>query len=387
MTRPVYLDNNATTPVDPRVVEAMLPYLREEFGNASSASHAYGWAADETVELARERIAQLIHCAPNALVFTSGATEGINFAIKGIAAARHTSGKHIAVTATEHRAVLDTCRRMRKDGFEVSTIPVENDGIVRPETVAAALRDDTILVAVIWANNETGVVQPIAEISGMVRDRGIAFLSDATQAIGKIAVRADLADLMVGSAHKMYGPKGTGILYINPDMKGPKPMPLIEGGGQEHGLRGGTLNTPGIAGMGMAAEIALSEMSGDADRLQRLRDELERVILSGCKDAAVNGNREHRLPQTTNIRFPGAPAADLLSELRDVALSAGSACSSGSGKPSHVLKAMGLSDTQAASSIRIGLGRFTTELDVNFAAERIVQAVRDVRERQSVLQR
>ncbi|HUF09442.1 MAG TPA: cysteine desulfurase family protein [Rhodothermales bacterium] len=385
MQRPVYLDNNATTPLDPRVLEAMLPYLREEYGNASSASHAFGWAADEAVAKAREQVAELVHCPPHDLVFTSGATEAINFAMKGLGAARGSAGKHIVVTATEHRAVLDTCRRMRMDGFEISTVPVESDGRVNPQTVASALREDTILVAVIWANNETGVLNSIDEVSEIVRSRGVPLLSDATQAVGKIPVRADRADLMVASAHKMYGPKGVGILYLNPEMNGPGPVPLIDGGGQERGLRGGTLNTPGIVGMGMAAEIAGLEMAQDSTRLSKLRDQLEDALISGCPNCRVNGNRNLRLPQTTNVRFLGAPSAQLLSELRDVAVSSGSACSSGSGKPSHVLRAMGLSDREAGSSIRIGLGRFTTLEEVNFAASRIVSAVRDVRERQTLL--
>lgn len=385
MQRPVYLDNNATTPIDPRVLEAMLPYLRDEYGNASSVSHAFGWAADEAVTQAREQIAELLHCPPDALVFTSGATEAINFAIKGIGSARRSDGKHIVITSTEHRAVLDTCRRMRTEGFEISVAPVGSDGRLDPDVLASALRDDTILIAVIWANNETGVLHPIADISKLARERGIPLLSDATQAVGKIPVRAGDVDLLVGSAHKLYGPKGVGILYVNPDLAGPRPTPLIDGGGQEQGRRGGTLNTPGIVGMGKAAEIANMEMIEDAGRLSALRDRMEDAILSECLACRINGSRSNRLPQTTNITFEGAPSAQLLAELREVALSSGSACASGSGKPSHVLKAMGLSDVEAGASIRIGLGRFTTEEDVNFAVSRIVSAVHDVRERQSVL--
>lgn len=387
MRKTVYLDNNATTPVDPRVLDAMLPYFRDKFGNASSANHVYGWAADEAVKEARERIGGLVQADPDDIVFTSGATEAINLAMKGVAAVRNRHGRHIVVTATEHRAVLDTCRSLRREGFEVTEIPVGRDGLVDPDTLASCLRDDTILATVIWANNETGVVQPVEELSTTLRQRGIPFLSDATQAVGKISVRADLTDYLVGSAHKFYGPKGIGFLYVNPATDGPKPLPLIDGGGQERGLRGGTLNTPGIVGLGMAAQIAGEEMQNDAKRLGTLRDALETALLAECPDTFVNGDPDRRLPHTTNIRFEGAPNAHLLNELREVAVSAGSACSSGSGKPSHVLKAMGLTDEQASSSIRIGLGRFTTEEDVNFASARIVSAVHDVRERLSVFQR
>ena len=375
MPRPIYLDYNATTPVDERVLEAMMPFLTYEFGNASSSIHAFGWAADEAVTRAREQVAALLGGEPDRVVFTSGATEAINLAIKGIASAHASKGRHIVATQTEHRAVLDTCRSLERTGFEVTYLPVDGEGIVDPGTLSDFLREDTILVCVIWANNETGVIQPVDELAEVVRSCGAVFFSDTTQAIGKIPVSAEQADLLTVSAHKFYGPKGVGALYIGGGRRPVRLTTLVDGGGQERGRRGGTLNTPGIVGLGTAAEIAASEMEDEGRRLAMLRDRLETALLERIENAAVNGSRQSRLPQTTNLRFPGIESAKLIPKLHQLAVSAGSACSSGSGKPSHVLKALGLSDEEAGSSIRIGLGRFTAESEIDTAMGMIVDGV------------
>lgn len=375
MNRPIYLDNNATTPLDPRVLEAMMPYLTNEFGNASSSTHAYGWVADEAVTKARELVAGLLGGEPDRVIFTSGATEAINLALKGVAQARSAKGRHIVVTETEHRAVLDTCRILERDGFEVTYLPVDSEGLVDLPALEATIREDTILVGVIWANNETGVIQRIDEIGQAVRSRGCLFFTDSTQAVGKIPVSAGQADLLTVSAHKFYGPKGVGALYIGGDRPRIRLVPQIDGGGQEKGRRGGTLNTPGIVGLGEAAEIARREMDEEGDRLSRLRDRLESTMLERLEGARINGSRTSRLPQTTNIRFNELTAARLIPQLHDLAVSAGSACSSGSGKPSHVLKAMGLTDEEAGSSIRIGLGRFTTEDEITRAVNILSETV------------
>ena len=378
MPNPIYLDNNATTPLDPRVLEAMMPYLTTDFGNPSSKSHAFGWIADEAVEQAREQVADLISGDPDRLVFTSGATEAINLALKGVASAQSAKGRHIVITETEHKAVLDVCRALQRDGFEVTRCPVESDGLVDPATLAELIRDDTIIVSVIWANNETGVIQPIDQIAEIVRSRGCLFFSDSTQAVGKIPVRADQADLLALSAHKFYGPKGVGALYVGGGRPRIRITPVLDGGGQERGLRGGTLNTPGIVGLGMACELARSEMERDARRLSALRDRLETEILAAfdAGEIGVNGSRNSRLPQTTNLLFRGLQSARLIPQFRELAVSAGSACSSGSGRPSHVLKAIGLSDEDAGSSIRFGLGRFTTEDEIERAIDLIIETVK-----------
>lgn len=374
-TRPIYLDNNATTPLDPRVLEAMMPFLTDEFGNASSKTHAYGWAADEAVEQARERVAALLGGEPDRVVFTSGATESINLALKGIARARSRKGRHLVVTETEHKAVLDVCRALEREGFEVTYLPVDTDGILDLDGLQKTLRDDTILVGVIWANNETGVIQPMDGIAEIVRAHGAVLFSDSTQAVGKVLVSADTADLLTISAHKFYGPKGVGALYIGGGRPTIRLVPLIDGGGQEKGRRGGTLNTPGIVGLGKAAELALENLDHDADRLSTLRDKLESSLLERLDGTAVNGSVSSRLPQTTNIRFRGLDAARLIPQLHELAVSAGSACSSGSGRPSHVLKALGLSDEEAASSIRFGLGRFTTDDEIDRAIAILTEKV------------
>jgi len=375
MPRPIYLDNNATTPVDKRVLEAMMPFFVEDFGNPSSRTHAYGWAADEAIARAREQVAALISGEPERVVFTSGATEAINLAIKGIARAQSRKGRHVIVTQTEHRAVLDVCRSLERDGFEVTYLPVDQAGIIDVYLLQETIRDDTILVGVIWANNETGVIQPIDEIAEIVRAKRCLLLSDSTQAVGKIPVSASQADLLTISAHKFYGPKGVGALYLGGGRPIIRLTSQIDGGGQEGGLRGGTLNTPGIVGLGMAADIALHEMEAEGLRIAQLRDRLESTITERLEGTRVNGAGSPRLPHTTSIRFPGVSAGKLIPQLHELAVSAGSACSSGSGRPSHVLKALGLTDEEAGASIRMGLGRFTTEAEIDTALDAIVNKV------------
>ena len=380
MRFPVYLDYNATTPVDERVLEAMLPYFTERYGNASSKGHAYGWTAEEAVEQAREGVAGLVGAEARAVVFTSGATESINLALKGVAAAYARKGRHVVTVQTEHKATLDACRALERQGCEVTYLPVDADGLVQPADVEAALTDETVLVSVMWANNETGVVQPIAEIAEVVRERGVLFMTDATQAAGKIPVDVRHADLLVLSAHKFYGPKGVGALYRSRRRPRVRLLPLVDGGGQEEGLRGGTLNVPGIVGMGAAAELIQSDLEAEAGRLEALRDRFETDVRAALPDVRINGQGSPRLPQTSNLAFPDVRANNLVAALRDLALSTGSACSSGSGKPSHVLKAMGLSDALAQSTLRFSLGRFTTDEEVAHAAEHVIAVVQNLRE-------
>jgi cysteine desulfurase len=376
MFRPIYLDNNATTALDPRVLDAMMPFLTTEFGNASSSTHAFGWAASEAIEKAREQVAGLINGEPDRIVFTSGATEAINLGLKGLARAKESKGRHLIITDTEHRAVLDCCRSLTRDGFQVTKLPVSPAGLVNLDELEASIRGDTIVVAVIWANNETGVIQDIDSIARAVRERGCVFFSDSTQAVGKIPVDASQADLLTVSAHKFYGPKGVGALYLGGGRPKIRLVPLVDGGGQEKGQRGGTLNTPGIVGLGMAAEIAGSNMDDERRRTASLRDRLESALVEQIEGARINGHGSPRLEQTTNILFPGISAAKLIPRLHGVAVSAGSACSSGSGRPSHVLKALGLSDEEAGSSIRIGVGRFTTDDEIENAIRLIVDNVK-----------
>ncbi|MFV1980735.1 MAG: cysteine desulfurase family protein [Rhodothermia bacterium] len=375
MSKPIYLDNNATTPVDKRVLEAMVPFFSQEFGNPSSRTHAYGWAADEAVARAREQVAALIGGDPDRVIFTSGATEAINLAIKGLARAHARKGRHIVVTQTEHKAVLDVCRSLERDGFEITYLPVNQAGIVDIRLLQETIRVDTILVGVIWANNETGVIQPIDEIAEVVRSKRCILFSDSTQAVGKIPVSASQVDLLTFSAHKFYGPKGVGALYLGGGRPVIRLTPQIDGGGQESGRRGGTLNTPGIVGLGMAAVIAEQELENEGRRLARLRDRLETAIIERLEGTQVNGSRSSRLSGTTNIRFPGLSSAKLIPQLHELAISAGSACSSGSGRPSHVLKALGLTDEEAGASIRIGLGRFTTESEIDRAIDIVIEKV------------
>jgi cysteine desulfurase len=384
MSLPIYLDHNATTPVDDRVMERMRPYFTEHFGNASSAGHAYGWTAEEAVDQAREQVADLIGADPKTITFTSGATEALNTAIKGVADAYARKGQHVVTVETEHKAVLDTCAALEKKGVEVTRLPVDAHGRLAPEDVAAALREDTILVAVMWANNETGVLHPIPEIAETVREHGALFLTDATQALGKVPVSAEHADLLVGSGHKLYGPKGVGFLYASRRRPRVRFTPLIDGGGQEDGRRGGTYNTPAIAGLGAAAELAAEEQADDAERLRDLRDRLERALLDALDDVQINGRGAERLPQTTNVTVPGVSAENLTLAMREVACSTGSACASNSNTPSHVLTALGLSDEDARSTVRLSLGRPTTADEVDRAIDVLVSNVRTLQQQPSL---
>jgi len=370
--RPIYLDNQATTPVDPRVLERMLPYFGPKFGNAASRSHAFGIEAEQAVEFARKRVAALAGASPREIVFTSGATESNNLAIKG-----GVRGGSVITVATEHRAVLDPVKSLESLGCRTIVLPVGRDGRLDLDVLRAALQPDTVLVSVMYANNETGVIQPVREIGAICRDRSVIFHSDATQAFGKIPlnVETDHIDLMSVSAHKIYGPKGVGALYVR--RRGPRLTAQMDGGGHEGGLRSGTLNVPGIVGFGEACALCASEMETESARLAEWRDRLEAHLIA--EGATVNGSREHRLPGSLNLRFHGVLAASLLTSLSGVALSTGSACSSAIPQPSHVLQALGLSTEEVLSSVRFGLGRFTTGEEMESAAGQIVQAVRKLR--------
>jgi cysteine desulfurase len=379
---PIYLDYNSTTPCDPRVVEAMLPYFTGKFGNAASRSHAFGWEAEAAVELAREQVAGLVGAEPKEIIFTSGATEGDNLAIKGVMEAYASKGRHMITVVTEHKAVLDTAHHMERMGGEVSWLSVDGEGLIDLAELDAAIRPETVLIAVMYANNEIGVIQPIREISELARRRGVLFFSDATQAAGKVAVdvTADGIDLMALSGHKLYGPKGIGALYVRRRNPRVRLVGQMDGGGHERGMRSGTLNVPAIVGLGKACELCGVEMGADGARLGALRDELEAGLLA-LGGARVNGSRAHRLPQVTNISFGGVDGEALLAGLgKDIALSSGSACTSASMEPSYVLKALGLDDGLAHSSLRLGLGRWTSAEEVDFAIGRIGEIVAKLRE-------
>lgn len=379
---PVYLDNNATTPCDPRVVEAMLPYFTENFGNAASRNHPFGWVAAEAVEYAREQVAQLIGANPKEIIFTSGATEADNLAIKGIFEMYSGKGNHIITANTEHKAVLDTCGHLEKMGAEVTYLQVQTDGLIDLKELEAALKPTTILLAIMYANNESGVIQPIKEISSIARKHGVLLFSDAVQAVGKIAVdvNKDGIDLLAFTAHKMYGPKGIGALYVRRKNPRVKVIAQMDGGGHERGMRSGTLNVPGIVGFGKACELARLEMGEDAKRLGALRDKLETTLLK-LEETNINGNREHRLPNVTNISFKHVEGEGLLMGFnKNIAVSSGSACTSASLEPSYVLKALGLSDDLAHSSLRFGLGRFNTEEQIDYTIEQVSKAVLKLRE-------
>jgi cysteine desulfurase len=380
---PVYLDYNSTTPCDPRVLTAMLPWFTEKFGNAASRSHVFGWEAEEAVEIAREQVARFIGAEPNEVVFTSGATEADNLAIKGIAEAYASKGDHLITVVTEHKAVIDTCHHLERLGNDITWLPVDNDGLIDLAQLESAIRPTTTLIAVMYANNEIGVIQPVREISAIARRHGVLFFSDATQAVGKVPVdvKADGIDLLALSAHKLYGPKGIGALYVSRRNPRVRVAAQMDGGGHERGMRSGTLNVPAIVGLGMACEISAREMPLESQRLSVLRDHLESSLLD-LPGARVNGSRLHRLPQVTNISFPYIDGGALLAGLgKDVAVSSGSACTSASMEPSYVLKAIGLDDDLAHSSLRLGLGRFSTLEEVDYAIERIKQTVEKLRER------
>jgi cysteine desulfurase len=378
---PIYLDYNSTTPCDARVVEAMLPYFTGKFGNAASRSHAFGWEAEAAVELAREQVAGLVGAEPKEIIFTSGATEGDNLAIKGVMEAYASKGRHMITVVTEHKAVLDTAHHMERMGGEVSWLSVDGEGLIDLAELEAAIRRETVLIAVMYANNEIGVIQPIREISELARRRGVLFFSDATQAVGKapVNVAADGIDVMALSGHKLYGPKGIGALYVRRRNPRVRLLAQMDGGGHERGMRSGTLNVPAIVGLGKACELCGVEMGADGARLGVLRDELEAGLLA-LGGARVNGSREHRLPQVTNISFGGVDGEALLAGLgKDIALSSGSACTSASMEPSYVLKALGLDDDLAHSSLRLGLGRWTSAEEVDFAIGRIGEIVAKLR--------
>ena len=378
---PVYFDYNATTPCDPRVVEAMLPYFSDVYGNAASRSHAFGWAAEEAVDLAREQVARLIGAEPREIVFTSGATEADNLALKGVFDKYSSKGNHVITCQTEHKAVLDTCKHIEKMGGEVTYLPVDRYGVIDPVQIAAAIRPTTILISLMYANNETGVLHPIREVSAIARRHGIIFFCDATQAVGKIPVdvQTDGIDLLAFSAHKMYGPKGTGALYVR--RKNPRVAltPQMDGGGHERNMRSGTLNVPGIVGFGKAADLCLSAMDAEAPRLSAQRNRLENALLA-LGDTHLNGHSTHRLPHVTNISFRYIESqALMLSVSKEIALSSGSACTSASIEPSYVLKAMGVEDALAHASLRLSLGRFTTPEAVDYALHHLSSAISRLR--------
>lgn len=381
MKLPIYLDHNATTPVDARVLEAMLPYFKEHFGNAASRSHPFGWKAEEAVDYARNQIADLIGADEKEIIFTSGATESDNLALKGVIDMYAKKGNHIVTVVTEHKAVLDTCRNLEKRNLaEVTYLPVKPDGLIDLQQLADAITAKTVLVAVMFANNEIGVIQPIQEISKIAHTKGALFFTDATQAVGKIPVNVEEygIDLMAFTAHKMYGPKGVGALYVRRKNPRVKVTAQMDGGGHERGMRSGTLNVPGIVGFGQAAYIAKQEMPNEMTRIKTLRDKLENALLQ-IEQTFLNGHKEHRLPHTTNISFKYVEGEGLIMGIKDIAVSSGSACTSASLEPSYVLKALGVDDELAHSSIRFGLGRFTTEAEIDYTIQHVQKAVEKLR--------
>ncbi len=375
----IYLDNNATTPLDERVLEAMMPYLKESYGNPSSSTHAFGWTAEAAVDVAREELAEAIGASPEEVFFTSGATEADNWALCGML----DPGDHLIVSATEHEAVLETARHLARCGVGVTVLPVDRFGVASPEALREEITPETALVSVMLANNETGTLNPVRELAEAAHEAGVPFHIDAAQALGKVPVdAAELgADLMSLSAHKCYGPKGVGALYVRRrpprGVRRARPEPLLRGGGQERGMRSGTLNVPAIVGFGRAATLAAEALPEEAERVSRLRDTLWEGISSGVPGARPNGHPDCRLPNTLNVSLPGVVAGELLAALPDVAASAGSACASSEPEASHVLRAMGLDEALALSSLRFGLGRFTTEEEVGRAAEQVVRAVQE----------
>lgn len=376
---PIYVDNHATTPLDPRVLDAMLPYLTEKFGNAASRSHSFGWAAGEAVEKARAQVAKLIGAEIGEIVFTSAATESDNLAIKGVAEEYRKKGNHIITAVTEHKAVLDACKRLEKYGFRITYLPVNGDGMIDLGQFEQAIGAETILVTIMAANNEIGVLQPIEEIGKMCRERGVIFHTDAAQGAGKIPIRVHEAniDLLSISGHKIYGPKGIGVLYVR---KGVELAPLIDGGGHEHGMRSGTLNVPGIVGLGKACALCREEMADESCRTGKLRDRLRDKLVSALKNVRVNGSMEQRLPGNLNMSFAGVDGEELMTAVDDVAVSSGAACRSAQVEPSYVLTALGLSNEEAQSSIRFGIGRFNTDAEIDYVAERVIEAVQQLRE-------
>ena len=382
MKLPIYLDNNATTPMDPRVLEAMTPYFLEHYGNAASRNHPFGWQAEEAVDYAREQVAKLIGADPKEIIFTSGATEGDNLAIKGVYEMYASKGNHIITATTEHKAVLDTCKHIEKTGGEVTYLQVKPDGLIDLKELEAAIRPTTILIAIMYANNEIGTVQPIREISTIAKKHGVLLFTDAVQAVGKVPVdvNKDGIDLMAFTAHKMYGPKGVGALYVRRKNPRVKVTAQMDGGGHERGMRSGTLNVPGIVGFGQACELCMQDMEADTKRISKLRDKLETELMK-LEEAYINGSTEHRLPHVTNISFKHVEGEGLLMGFnKNIALSSGSACTSASLEPSYVLKALGLGDDLAHSSLRFGLGRFTDEEQIDYTIKAISETVLKLRD-------
>lgn len=378
---PIYLDNNATTPMDPRVLEAMIPYFTEKFGNAASRNHSFGWTAEEAVDYAREQVARLIGASSKEIIFTSGATESNNLAIKGAYEMYSSKGNHIITVTTEHKAVLDACKKAEKMGAEVTYLSPNEDGLINLSDVESAITDKTILITVMYGNNEIGVVQDIPAIAAIAKKNGILFHTDATQAVGKIPVNVmeDGIDLMSFTGHKMYGPKGVGALYVRRKNPRVKVTSQMDGGGHERGMRSGTLNVPGIVGFGKACEICQNEMAEEAVRLSAMRDRLEKELLT-IEESYVNGNVKHRLPQVANISFKFVEGEGLMMGVKDIAVSSGSACTSASLEPSYVLKSLGLDDELAHSSLRFGLGRFTTEEEIDYTIDHVKTAVNKLRD-------
>lgn len=379
---PIYLDHNATTPCDPRVVDAMLPYFTNSFGNAASRNHSFGWQAEEAVDYAREQVAKLIGADTKEIIFTSGATEADNLAIKGVFEMYASKGNHIITCNIEHKAVLDTCKHIEKEGGEVTYLKVKDNGLIDLAELEAAIKPTTILIAIMYANNEIGTIMPMKEISAIARKNGVLLFSDATQAVGKIPVdvNKDGIDLMAFTAHKMYGPKGVGALYVRRKNPRVKVTAQMDGGGHERGMRSGTLNVPGIVGFGKACEICMNEMEEETKRVSRLRNKLQAELLK-IEESYLNGDKEHKLPHVTNISFKYVEGEGLMMGFnKNIALSSGSACTSASLEPSYVLKALGLGDDLAHSSLRFGLGRFTTEEQVDYTIEQVTNTVNKLRE-------
>ena len=379
---PIYLDNHATTPMDPRVLEAMMPYFTNKYGNAASRNHSFGWEAEQAVETAREQIAKLIGATAKEIIFTSGATESNNLAIKGVAEMYREKGDHIITAATEHKAVLDTCKRLEKYGTKVTYLPVQADGLIDLNELKRAITPKTILVTIMAANNEIGVLQPINEIGAICKEHGVLFHTDAVQAVGKVPIDVNKSNISLLSltGHKLYGPKGAGALYVRRKNPRVQLTAIMDGGGHERGMRSGTLNVPGIVGLGYACELARLEMADESKRLAGLRDRLKKKIESELDEIHINGTMEHRLPGNLNMSFLYVEGESLLMGINEIAVSSGSACTSATLEPSYVLKALGLGDDVAHSSIRFGIGRFTTEAEVDYTAAKIIDIVKKLRE-------
>jgi len=382
MKLPVYMDNHATTRMDPRVFEAMKPYFMEVFGNAASRNHSFGWEAEEAVEKSRRQIGDLIGATAKEIVFTSGATESNNLALKGVAEAYGERGNHIITQVTEHKAVLDTCRRLEREGIRVTYLPVKLDGLIDLDQLRNAITDQTILISIMYANNEIGVVQPMKEIGQIAKKKGVLFHSDAVQAVGKIPVNVaeDGIDLLSLTGHKIYGPKGVGALYVRRRNPRVQLTAQMDGGGHERGMRSGTLNVPGIVGLGAACEIAKAEMPEESKRVSFLRDKLKNKLTAELDEVFINGAMKHRLPHNLNVSFAYVEGESLLMGINDVAVSSGSACTSATLEPSYVLKALGAGDHLAHSSIRFGIGRFNTEEEIDYVGNRVIDVVKKLRE-------